>query len=169
MANYSWFGNLSIEKFQLNFKKEFCKIGAIKDDVFVAHITLGKIKNVKVDNDVDKISDIADKIRNSFDYIIRKKYVFETKFYESDNDAVWFLWGFISLLYQDQDFDMIYSLFNNGYSKKTKSSRIGLLWVAALLMVYIKKKDIARTWIFFGVGYVGGTPYSYLKPIHSAT
>ncbi len=105
-----------------------------------------KLDGMSVDNDVDKISDIADKIRNSFDYIIRKKYVFETKFYESDNDAVWFLWGFISLLYQDQDFDMIYSLFNNGYSKKTKSSRIGLLWVAALLMVYIKKKDIARNW-----------------------
>lgn len=98
-------------------------------------------------DDADNISDIANKIRKSFDYIIRKKYEFETKFYAADCDAVWFLWGLISLLYQDRELDVLYQLFNIGYNiKKAKPFRVGLLWGAALVMVYIKKKDIARSW-----------------------
>jgi len=105
-----------------------------------------QLDTLSVDNNADKIYDMAEKMRNSFDYIIRKKYTFETKFYESDNEPMWFIWGFISLLYQDQNFDMIYTLFNNGYNKKNKNLRIGILYGAALVMVYEKKKDIARNW-----------------------
>lgn len=97
-------------------------------------------------NDLNKLSDIANKIRNSFDYIIRKRYTFDTKFYESDNDSVWFIWGLISLLYQDTEMNNIYQLFNFGYSKKIKNNRIGLLWAGAIVMVYIKKKNVARMW-----------------------
>jgi hypothetical protein len=94
----------------------------------------------------DDISDVANKIRKSFDYIIRKKYEFETKFYANDCDAVWFLWGLICLLYQDRELDVLYQLFNIGYNNKKKQQRVGLLWGAALVMVYIKKKDMARCW-----------------------
>lgn len=97
--------------------------------------------------DFDKISDVANKIRKSIDYIVRKKYEFETKFYHSDCDTVWFIWGLISLLFQDHELDILYQLFNIGYnSKKTKQFRIGLLWGAGIVMVYTKKKDIARGW-----------------------
>ena len=96
--------------------------------------------------DSNKLSDYANKIRNSFDYIIRKRYTFETKFYESDNDAIWFLWGVLSLLYTNSELDIIYQLFSYGYAKKHKQYRIGLLWSAAITMVYIAKKDVARIW-----------------------
>jgi hypothetical protein len=98
-------------------------------------------------SDINKLSDIANKIRNSFDYIIRKRYTFETKFYESDNDAVWFLWGIISLLYSNSsELDNVYQLFTHGYSKKLKNHRVGLLWLSGILIVYISKKDSARIW-----------------------
>jgi hypothetical protein len=105
-----------------------------------------ELETFSTDNHADKIEDLANKIRKSFDYIIRKKYIFETKFYKSDNDAVWFLWGMISLLYKDHDMDLFYELFNYGYIKKNKNMRIGLLWAAGILMVWIKKRDIGRGW-----------------------
>jgi hypothetical protein len=96
--------------------------------------------------DVDKLSDIANKLRNAFDYIIRKRYTFETKFYESDNDAVWFLWGVISLMFNDNELNNVYQLFIYNYSKKGKCNRVGILWAAAMIMVYLHKKDAARNW-----------------------
>lgn len=105
-----------------------------------------QLDSLSADSNEDVLVDIANKIRKSFDYIIRKKYTFETKFYESDNDAVWFLWGIISLLYQDRDMDILYEFFNINYCKKTRNHRIGLLWAAAINMVYIKKRDIGRNW-----------------------
>jgi hypothetical protein len=106
---------------------------------------LKQLENIS-GTDINKLSDIANKIRNSFDYIIRKRYSFETKFYESDNDAVWFLWGILSLLYTNSEMDSMYQLFSYGYSKKLKNYRIGLLWASAILMVYIAKKDASRIW-----------------------
>lgn len=108
--------------------------------------TVKHLETLDINGNEDNLSDIANKIRKSFDYIIRKKYTFETKFYESDNDAVWFLWGIISLLYQDRDIDLFFQLFNINYTKKTKPFRVGLLWAIGILMVYIKKRDIARNW-----------------------
>lgn len=103
---------------------------------------LGELSN----ENSNKIADMANKIRNSFDYIVRKKYTFETKFYESDNDGIWFLWGIISLLFNEYELDILYQLFCFEYKKKTKGSRIGLLWGASVVMVYLTKKDIARNW-----------------------
>lgn len=97
-------------------------------------------------DEADFLFDMANKFRHSIDYIIRKKYTFETKFYESDNDAIWFIWGIISLLFDDPIMDMIFQLFNFQYTKTMKKHRVGLLWGVALVMVYLKKKDIARNW-----------------------
>jgi hypothetical protein len=104
------------------------------------------IKQLETMSDTDQIADLSNKIRKSFDYIIRKKYTFETRFYENDNDVVWFLWGLISILYNDHEMDMLYQLFQHAYNKKNKNMRIGLLWGAAILMIYIPKKDLARNW-----------------------
>lgn len=103
------------------------------------------LKSLSLDHK-DQIYDISVKIRNSFDYIIRKKYSFETKFYQSDNDSVWFLWGIISLLFIDTELDILYQLFCISYTKKIKSDRIGILYGAAISTVYLTKKDIARNW-----------------------
>jgi hypothetical protein len=108
--------------------------------------TIKEINLLCPQNNFDKLADIANNIRLSFDYIIRKKYVFETKFYTSDNDGVWFLWGIISLLYNENEMNMIFQIFSNAYTKKNKIERVGLLWGAAITMVYVLKKDIARDW-----------------------
>lgn len=105
---------------------------------------LNQIENMSSDD--NKLADVAIKLRNAFDYIIRKKYVFETKFYETDSDAIWFIWGLISLLFHEQEIEQIYKIFNFEYSKKLKTSRIGLLWGSAIAMIYIKKKNISRNW-----------------------
>jgi len=107
--------------------------------------TLNAIEKKSAD-DADILSDIANKFRHSIDYIIRKKYTFETKFYESDSDAVWFVWGIVSLLFDDPIMDMIYQLFNFQYTKTLKKNRVGLLWGVGLVMVYLKKKDVSRNW-----------------------
>lgn len=104
------------------------------------------IKELDKIDDFNKVHDIANKLRLSFDYIIRKKYTFETKFYESDNDSVWFIWGLISLLYNDYEVDLLYKLFTHDYNKKSKNNKIGLLYGASIVMIYLKKKNIARMW-----------------------
>ena len=115
-------------------------------------IVTGYVKIMKdidllsADNDADRLNDISQKLRLSFDYIIRKKYAFETTFYENDTDAVWFLWGIISLLYDDNDINMIYRLFSFEYKKNIKKHRIGLLWGCALAIVFVAKRDISRNW-----------------------
>jgi hypothetical protein len=42
--------------------------------------------------------------------------------------------------------DMFYQMFNYRYCKKNRNHRIGLLWAAGILLVWIKKRDIARGW-----------------------
>lgn len=94
----------------------------------------------------DAISDVAEKQRQSFDYITRKRYQIETTFYDSDNDCVWFMWGLICMLYHDKELDILYRLFVFGYSKRIKQQRIGLLWGSAVVMVYLKKRSLSREW-----------------------
>jgi len=104
------------------------------------------LRELNSQDNFDQISDIANKIRMSMDYIVRKKYTFDTSLYVDDNDSIWFLWGIISVLYNDPEMDMLYKLFNYDYKKKFKSSKIGILWCASLVMVYSKKKNIGRNW-----------------------
>ena len=119
---------------------------ALSQQIITGYVHIFKQLAEVSSDDKDKISDIANKLRNSFDYVIRKKYTFETKFYESDSDAVWFLWGIISLLFTHSELDILYELFSFGYNKKTKANRIGFLWGASVVMVYLTKKDVARHW-----------------------
>lgn len=105
-----------------------------------------KIEDMSASSDSDKLFDISQKIRTSFDYIIRKKYTFEISLHENDNDAVWFLWGIISILHDERELDIIYKLYTFDFKKSMKKNRIGLLWGAAIVMVYLSKRDIARSW-----------------------
>lgn len=94
---------------------------------------------------IDTFNDLAEKTRQSFDYITRKRYQIETSFYD-DSDSVWFLWGLICMLYHDEELDMLYRLFSVDYSKRVKQQRIGLLWGAGVVVVYLKKRSASRDW-----------------------
>lgn len=112
--------------------------------------TFVKTKNIielkSAEDDFDELSDIANQLRHSLDYIVRKKFIFETTFYPSDTDAIWFLWGMISVLFNNEEIDVVFFLFSHEYKKKCKQQRIGLLWATGLVMVYLCKKDVARNW-----------------------
>lgn len=111
----------------------------------------GFIKLIKTtDNlssdDGDTLFDVSNKLRHCFDYIIRKKYMFETKFYISDNDSVWFIWGFISILYNEDFFNNIFFLFSHNWNKKCKKYKIGLIYGSAISIIYSHKKDVSSLW-----------------------
>lgn len=97
-------------------------------------------------DDANKIVDLSNKLRNCFDYIIRKKYTFETKYNLNDNDCIWFLWGIIYILYNEDYIKNIFNLFIYNYTKKIKNERIGLLWGCAISIIYTHKKNIARNY-----------------------
>lgn len=114
-------------------------------------IISGIIQLIKSSDDVssdngDKLQRISDKLRNSFDYICRKKYLFETKFYTTDNDSVWFIWGIISILYDEEYIKNAYFLFSYNWKKTYKQYRIGILWSVAILIIYSHKKNISNYW-----------------------
>lgn len=114
-------------------------------------IITGLIQLIKTSDDIspdngDKLQKISDKLRNTFDYICKKKYTFETKFYSSDNDIVWFLWGFISILYDEEYIKNAYILFSYNWKKLYKQHRIGLIWGIAILIIYTHKKNISNFW-----------------------
>ena len=115
--------------------------------IISAFVETKKIIEIRsADDDFDELSDTANKLRHFLDYIVRKKFIFETSFYPTDTDSIWFLWGLISVLFNNEEIDMIYYLFSYEYKKKIKQQRIGLLWITGLVMVYICKKDVARNW-----------------------
>jgi hypothetical protein len=114
-------------------------------------IISGIIQLIKTSDDVsidngDKLQRISDKLRNSFDYICKKKYLFETKFYSTDNDAIWFLWGIISILYDEEYIKNAYILFSYNWKKTYKQYRIGILWSVAILIIYSHKRNISKFW-----------------------
>ena len=101
--------------------------------------------NISYD-DLDDLIIMSNKLRDTFDYLSRKTYKFETKFYHSDNDSIWFLWGVIKIL-SKEDIGMItFELFMHNYTKKFKQERLGLLWGATIILVYLSKKNVARVW-----------------------
>lgn len=109
------------------------------------------IKNIKSTDDIsvddlDKLTNISNDLRLVIEYILRKKFKFETKFNNSDDDVVWFLWGVYSLLYKEDYVDNAYSLFNYEYKKKYRNTRTGLLHSMALICIYIHKKDASPGW-----------------------
>jgi hypothetical protein len=114
-------------------------------------IISGIVKLIKLSEDVscddgDYLQEISNKLRNCFDYISRKTYTFETKFYNSDNDSIWFLWGFISILYNDKYINDTFFLFANNWKKKSKNYKIGLLYGTGVSIIYSHKKNISPLW-----------------------
>lgn len=107
--------------------------------------TIKSTDNISVDYG-DELSLIANNLRYSLDYISRTKYKFETKFYNLDNDNIWFIWGVFSLLYNEECISNAYWLFNYEYKKKYKPKRIGIIWSLGIIAIYIHKKDISKGW-----------------------
>jgi len=98
-------------------------------------------------DDGDKINLISVKFKNCFDYIIRKKYVIQTKLNPNEYDPIYFLWGFIEILYQNEIFvHNYYWLFSYNYKKSLKSQRIGLIYACAISIIYSHKRNIALEW-----------------------
>lgn len=96
---------------------------------------------------IDKIELISVKLRNCFDYIIRKKYTIETRIYPNEYDSIFFLWGFIKILYFHEEFIQgYYFLFHNNYKKSFKTQRIGLIYGCAIALVYCQKRHISQLW-----------------------
>ena len=95
---------------------------------------------------IDDLITLSNKLRDTFDYLSRKTYKFETKFYHSDNDSIWFLWGIIKILCKEDIGIVAFDLFMYNYTKKFKQERLGLLWGMTIILVYLTKKNIARVW-----------------------
>jgi hypothetical protein len=97
-------------------------------------------------DDIDKLVGISNNLRLVIDYILRKKIKIETKFYSTDDDISWFIWGVYSILYKDKVFENAFKLYNHEYKKKYKIKRQGLLYSLGLLCIYIHKQDISKGW-----------------------
>jgi hypothetical protein len=109
------------------------------------------IKTIKSTDDLtcesrDKLIDISNNLRLVIDYILRKKLKFETKFYSTDDDMSWFIWGVYSILYKEKILDDAFSLYNYEFKKKYKIQRQGIIFSLALICIYIHKKDISPGW-----------------------
>ena len=110
---------------------------------------MNDIKNMDdINSDhLDKINFISIKFKNCFDYIIRKKYVIQTKLNPNEYDPIYFLWGFIEILYRHETFiHTYYWLFSYNYKKSLKPQRIGLIYACAIAIIYSHKKNIAFDW-----------------------
>jgi hypothetical protein len=115
------------------------------------HIIAIIIKTIKSTDDLsyehtDKLIDISNNMRLVIDYILRKKLRFETKFYSTDDDISWFLWGVYSILYKEKCFDDAFNLYNHDFKKKYKTSRQGILFSLGLICIYTHKRDISKGW-----------------------
>ena len=107
--------------------------------------TIKSTDDISVD-DGDTLVDISNKLRHIIDYILRMKHKFETKFYSSDNDNAWFLWGVFSVLYKNEAFNDAFWLYNYEYKKKYRAKRVGILWSLPIISIYTHKCDISKGW-----------------------
>jgi len=123
-------------------------IYALTLKIITSFINLFKI--LETTNNNDEIYSISILFRDSFDYIIRKKYVIQTQFCLSEHDPIYFLWGFVNCLFNNEPFILnYYKLFcyNNTTNNKTiKNQRIGLIHACAVAIIYSYKRDIASSW-----------------------
>ena len=101
--------------------------------------------DISVD-DGDTLMNTANKLRYIIEYILRTKYRFETKFYSTDDDNAWFLWGVFSILYKNEVFNDAFFLYNYEYKKKYRTKRIGILWSLPIISIYTHKCDISKGW-----------------------
>jgi len=104
------------------------------------------IEDVESDNK-DGIDLISIKFKNCFDYIIRKKYAIQTRLNPNECDPIYFLWGFIEILFQHEDFiHSYYWLFCNNYKKSLKAQRVGLIYGCAVAIIFSYKKSSSNSW-----------------------
>jgi hypothetical protein len=109
------------------------------------------IKTIKSTDDIsnensDKLILISNNLRLVIDYILRKKLKFETKFYSTDDDISWFIWGVFSILYKEKILDDVFNIYNHEFKKKYKTSRQGIIHSLGLICIYIHKKDVSTGW-----------------------
>ena len=117
-------------------------------EIIILGITnlLKNLENLDINKNSDLLFNLANELKNIFDYLSRKNYKFENKYENTDNDSIWFLWGILKVLYNEDFVNICYNLFNYNYTKKAKTERIGLLYGMAVCLVYIEKKNIGRVW-----------------------
>jgi hypothetical protein len=131
-------------------------IPPINSDIYdlILKIITSFIQLFKILETTDSITDIYNisiLFRDSFDYIIRKKYVIQTKFCLNEHEPIYFLWGFINCLFTDNiDIVNYYKLFIYNNNKKTtktiKNQRIGLIFGAAIAIIFNYKKKLIYSW-----------------------
>jgi len=115
--------------------------------IITSFIRIIKIIDEIPSENANAIEMIAIKFKNCFDYIIRKKYIIQTKLNPNEHDPIYFLWGFIEILFQHEDFiHSYYWLFCNNYKKSLKSQRIGLIYACAIAIIYSYKRHISNSW-----------------------
>jgi len=107
---------------------------------------LNNIQELDIDNDNIDINYKANTLRDVFDYFSRKNKKFENKFNSRDNDSIWFLWGILNTLCEENISEIAYKLFTYNYAKKHKTDRYGLLWGTTIAIIFLYKKNIARVW-----------------------
>lgn len=102
------------------------------------------VDNIPNENNIDLI---AIKFKNCFDYIIRKKYAIETKLNPNECDPIYFLWGFIEILFNHEEcVHTYYWLFSHEYKKTLKNQRLGLIYAAAISIIFTFKRHISKSW-----------------------
>ena len=74
--------------------------------------------------DFDSIEIISNQLKDSIDYILRKKYVLENKIHPNDHDIIWFIWFILRALFQSHNLEKMFFIFNYEFSKKKKSNRV---------------------------------------------
>jgi len=115
--------------------------------IITAFVRIIKILDGLSSEQTDNIELLSNKFKNCFDYIIRKKYIIETKLNPNEHDPIYFLWGFVEILYSHEEFiHKYYTLFSHNYTKKLKKDRIGLLYAVTISIVYSYKRFISSSW-----------------------
>ena len=115
--------------------------------IITSFIRIIKIVDDLSSENADGIELISIKFKNCFDYIIRKKYIIQTKLNPNEHDPIYFLWGFIEILFPHEDFiHAYYWLFCNNYKKSLKSHRIGLIYACTIAIIYSYKRHVSNSW-----------------------
>ena len=115
--------------------------------IITSFIRIIKIVDELSSENVDGIELISIKFKNCFDYIIRKKYIIQTKLNPNEHDPIYFLWGFVEILFPHEDFiHAYYWLFCNNYKKSLKSHRIGLIYACTIAIIYSYKRHVSNSW-----------------------
>lgn len=89
---------------------------------------------------------IINRLRLSIEYICRKNIWIETHLH-TDTDVIWFLWGLLRILSND-DITIYnsFQLFILKWKNSNKNNRIGILWGSVFLLILYFKSDLSFYW-----------------------